>query len=248
MSRKDKILATFQINKSKWSKFKRSTGNRPASAVLVEFIEKFLDNPNILEQSNYGEKSNIEYQSITDSRIKTLEDRLKIIEAYNKEPIINSKTNYVTNIELKEILDRLKTLESKFSVIEKSNLESEINSAIQSISNLENRYKELKNKLSIIESSNHKSANNSDIESINNLEEEHPSALTEKINQEEIPDKVRSLSTGTELTGKQLAELIGVDRSYISKYKSEKLTPPAWFWDNFEATGKGNKSRWVKKA
>ena len=69
---------------------------------------------------------------------------------------------------------------------------------------------------------------------------------TEKL-KDEIPDKVRSLPTGTELTGKQLAELIGVDPSYLSKYKSGKITPPAWFWDNFEAIGKGNKSRWVKK-
>ena len=64
---------------------------------------------------------------------------------------------------------------------------------------------------------------------------------------DEIQDLVRSLPSGTELTGKQLAELIGVDPSYISKYKSSKITPPSWFWDNFEATGKGNKSRWVKK-
>ncbi len=63
----------------------------------------------------------------------------------------------------------------------------------------------------------------------------------------EIPDKVRSLSTGTELKGTELAKLINVDPSYLSKYKSGKITPPAWFWDNFEARGEGNKSRWLKK-
>ena len=50
---KDKTLATFQIDKSKWSKLKRSTDNRSNSAVLVQFIEKFLDNPYILENSSY---------------------------------------------------------------------------------------------------------------------------------------------------------------------------------------------------
>ncbi len=64
---------------------------------------------------------------------------------------------------------------------------------------------------------------------------------------EEIPEKVRSLSTGTELKGTELAKLINVDPSYLSKYKSGKITPPAWFWENFEARGEGNKSRWVKK-
>ena len=64
---------------------------------------------------------------------------------------------------------------------------------------------------------------------------------------EEIPDKVRSLSTGTELTGKQLAELMGVNITYPSKYKSGKVQPPSWFWDNFETIGEGSKSRWVKK-
>ena len=185
---------------------------------------------------------------ITDSRIKAIEERLSVIESDNQQSAVNLEANYITNLELTEVLDRLKTLESKFSIIEKSNTESVINSARKSIINLEVRCKELDNKLSIIESFNKQSVTNSDREYINNLEGEHPSALTKKINQEEIPDKVRSLSTGTELTGKQLAELIGVDRSYISKYKSEKLTPPAWFWDNFEAKGKGNKSRWVKKA
>ena len=63
----------------------------------------------------------------------------------------------------------------------------------------------------------------------------------------ETPSTIAKLERGTELTGKQLAELIGVDPSYISKYKSGKITPPSWFWDNFKATGKGNKSRWVKK-
>ena len=74
--------------------------------------------------------------------------------------------------------------------------------------------------------------------------------------EEEIPEKVRgrsapaeigALPSGTELTGKQLAELMGVNITYPSKYKSGKLTPPSWFWENFEAVGKGNKSRWVKK-
>jgi len=63
----------------------------------------------------------------------------------------------------------------------------------------------------------------------------------------EIPSTIAKLKRGTELTGKQLAELIGVDPSYISKYKSGKLTPPAWFWDNFEARGEGSKSRWARK-
>ncbi len=63
----------------------------------------------------------------------------------------------------------------------------------------------------------------------------------------EIPDKVRSLRAGTELKGTELAKLINVDPSYLSKYKSGKITPPAWFWENFEARGEGNKSRWVKK-
>ncbi len=63
----------------------------------------------------------------------------------------------------------------------------------------------------------------------------------------EIPEKVRSLSTGTELTGRELAFLMGVNATYPSKYKSGKVQPPSWFWDNFEATGEGNKSRWVKK-
>ncbi len=271
MSAKDKTLATFQIDKTKWSKFKRLTGNQSASAVLVQFIEKFLDNPYILEQSNYDETSNIEHQSITDSRIKELEERLEIIETYNEESAINPEANYITNLELTEVSDRLKTLEDKFSVIEKSNTESVINSATESISNLEDRYKELKDKLSIIESSNKQSVTNSDRESISNLEGERPSAITENINKEEqekkeiskeeekatkpetekpkeeIPEKVRSLSTGTELTGKKLAELIGVDPSYISKYKSEKMNPPTWFWDNFESIGKGNKSKWVKR-
>ncbi len=65
--------------------------------------------------------------------------------------------------------------------------------------------------------------------------------------EEEIPEKVRSLSTGTELTGRELAFLMGVNATYPSKYKSGKVQPPSWFWDNFEATGEGNKSRWVKK-
>ncbi len=71
-------------------------------------------------------------------------------------------------------------------------------------------------------------------------------AETEKP-KEEIPDKVRSLRVGTELTGRELAELMGVNATYPSKYKSGKVQPPSWFWDNFEAIGKGNKSRWVKK-
>ncbi len=64
---------------------------------------------------------------------------------------------------------------------------------------------------------------------------------------EEIPSAIAKLESGTELTGKQLAELMGVDPSYMSKYKSAKLTPPPWFLDNFKAIGKGNKSKWVKK-
>ena len=71
-------------------------------------------------------------------------------------------------------------------------------------------------------------------------------AETEKL-KEEIPEKVRSLRAGTELKGTELAKLINVDPSYLSKYKSGKITPPAWFWENFEARGEGNKSRWVKK-
>ncbi len=63
----------------------------------------------------------------------------------------------------------------------------------------------------------------------------------------EIPSTIAKLERGTELTGKQLAELMGVDPSYISKYKSGKITPPAWFWENFEARGEGSKSRWVRK-
>ena len=183
MSVKDKTLATFQIDKKQWNKFKRLTGNQSASAILVQFIEKFLDNPHILEQSNYGETNNIEYQSITNSRIKAFEERLSIIETYNKQSAINSEANYITNIELTEVLDRLKTLESKFSVIEKLNTESAINSAIQSIINLEVRCKELDNKLSIIENSNKQLVTNSDRESINNLEGDHP---TEKINKEQL--------------------------------------------------------------
>ncbi len=64
---------------------------------------------------------------------------------------------------------------------------------------------------------------------------------------DEIPDKVRSLPTGTVLTGRKLAELMGVNATYPSKYKYGKITPPSWFWDNFEVVGEGNKSRWVKK-
>jgi DNA-binding transcriptional regulator YiaG len=71
-------------------------------------------------------------------------------------------------------------------------------------------------------------------------------AETEKP-KEEILEKVRSLSTGTELKGTELAKLIKIDPSYLSKYKSGKINPPAWFWDNFEAIGEGSKSRWVKK-
>ena len=64
---------------------------------------------------------------------------------------------------------------------------------------------------------------------------------------DEIPDKVRSLPTGTVLTGRKLAELMGVNASYPSKYKYGKMTPPSWFWDNLEVVGEGNKSRWVRK-
>ncbi len=112
---------------------------------------------------------------------------------------------------------------------------------------------------------------NKDIEQkSSSLEGDRPSAITENINKEElekkeiskeekatipetekpkedIPEKVRSLPTGTKLTGKELAFLMGVNTTYPSKYKSGKVKPPAWFWDNFEATGTGNKSRWVKK-
>ena len=76
------------------------------------------------------------------------------------------------------------------------------------------------------------------------LDEETKPETPEK---EEIPSTIAKLESGTELTGKQLAELIGVDPSYLSKYKSGKRNPPSWFWDNFEAIGKGNKSKWVKK-
>ena len=165
MSAKDKTLATFQIDKSKWSKFKRLTGNQSASAVLVQFIEKFLDNPHILEQSSYGETSNIEYQSITDSRIKALEDRLSVIEAYNKESESNLARESISNLE-----NKYKELEKKLSVLENSNPDSVINSARKSIINLEVRCKDLQDRLSIIESSNHQSVNNSIIKSINNLE------------------------------------------------------------------------------
>ena len=209
---KDKTLATFQIDKSKWSKFKRLTGNQSASAVLVQFIETFLDNPHILEQYSYCETSNIEHQSITDSRIKALEERLTSIESYNKEVATDSKTNYITNLELTEVSDRLKTLEDKFRVIEKSNLESVIDSARESISNLEFRYKELEDRLKIIESSNQQSVNNLDRESINNLESEHLSALAEsniKSHEEAIKEIIRLHSNGLtataiakELTGK----------------------------------------------
>ena len=73
---------------------------------------------------------------------------------------------------------------------------------------------------------------------------------------DETPDKVRgrsapaeigALPTGTVLTGRKLAELMGVNATYPSKYKYGKITPPSWFWDNFEVVGEGNKSRWVKK-
>ena len=82
-------------------------------------------------------------------------------------------------------------------------------------------------------------------DTIKRMEEEEVTE-TEKL-KEEIPDKVRSLSTGTELTGKELAFLMGVNATYPSKYKSGKVQPPSWFWDNFEAIGEGNKSRWLKK-
>ena len=64
---------------------------------------------------------------------------------------------------------------------------------------------------------------------------------------EEVPDEVLQLKSGTVLKGRELAKLINVAPSYLSKYKSGQRTPPAWFWDNFEAIGEGNKSRWVKK-
>ena len=162
---KDKTLATFQIDKSKWIKFKRLTGNQSASAVLVQFIEKFLDNPHILEQASYGETSNLEYQSITDSRIKALEDRLSIIETSDIEKVDNLAIQSISNLET-----RYKELENKLIVIEKSNTESVINSAIQSISNLEGRSKELEDKLTIIEKYNTESVTNSAIQSISNLE------------------------------------------------------------------------------
>ncbi len=81
------------------------------------------------------------------------------------------------------------------------------------------------------------------------LEGSEIEAETEKPTEEldEIPDKVRSLPTGTVLTGRKLAELMGVNATYPSKYKYGKITPPSWFWDNFEVVGEGNKSRWVKK-
>jgi hypothetical protein len=63
----------------------------------------------------------------------------------------------------------------------------------------------------------------------------------------EIPSTIAKLPSGTELTGKQLAELMGVNVTYPSKYKSGKLPPPSWFWDNFETIGEGSKSRWVRK-
>ena len=129
---KDKTLATFQIDKTKWSKFKRSTGNQSASAVLVEFIEKFLDNPHILEKSDYDEATNIEHQSITDSRIKALEDRLSVIEEYNRESAIDSVREYISNLET-----RYKKLESKLSIIESSNHQSVTNSDRKHINNLE---------------------------------------------------------------------------------------------------------------
>ena len=64
---------------------------------------------------------------------------------------------------------------------------------------------------------------------------------------EEVPDKVLKLKSGTVLKGRELAKLINVTPSYLSKYKSGQRIPPAWFWENFEARGEGNKSRWVKK-
>ncbi len=77
------------------------------------------------------------------------------------------------------------------------------------------------------------------------LEEEEVTE-TEKP-KEEVPDKVLKLKSGTVLKGRELAKLINVTPSYLSKYKSGQRTPPAWFWENFESTGKGLKSRWVKK-
>ena len=234
---KDKTLATFQIDKSKWSKFKRLTGNQSASAVLVQFIEKFLDNPHILEQYSYGETSNIEHQSITDSRIKALEERLDIIETSNEQSAINTEANYITNLELTEILDRLKTLESKSSDIEKSNLESVINLAIQSISNLEGRYKELEDKLSIIESSNHQSVTNSDREYISNIESAHPSAITEHINQEERDQKV---GEALELAKSELG--VSARKKVLQEKAAELLNQ----WQVLDKSGNQSKWTWTK--
>ena len=54
------------------------------------------------------------------------------------------------------------------------------------------------------------------------------------------------LSSGTKLTAKSLAELMGVNPSYLSKYKSGVLTPPSWFWEHFKPTGKEKGVKWVK--
>ena len=241
MSTKDKTLATFQIDKSKWTKFKRLTGNQSASAVLVQFIEKFLDNPHILEPSSYRETTNIEHQSITDSRIKAVEERLSVIETYNKQSAINSEANYITNIELTEVLDRLKTLEDKFSIIEKSNTETVINSATESINNLESRYQELEDRLSIIESSNKQSVTNSDRESISNLEGERPSAITENINkkeQEKIKERDKKISEALEL-----AESEGkVLKKQIYQRAAELLNQ----WQVLDKSGNQSKWTWTK--
>ncbi|MGK7956613.1 MAG: recombinase family protein [Crocosphaera sp.] len=226
---KDKTLATFQIDRIKWTKFKKLTGNQSASAILVQFIEKFLDNPNILEQYSYRETSNIEHQSITNSRIKNLEDKLSVIEKYNTESAINSARESISNLEA-----RYKNLEDRLSIIEKSNTESVISSATESISHLETRYKGLEDRLSIIESSNNQSESNLDRESINNLESiskkleqkssslegDRPSAIKDskiKSHKEAIKEIIRLQSNG--LTASKIAEEL-TGKYYTSKEKT----------------------------
>ena len=235
MSSKDKTLATFQIDRSKWTKFKKLAGNQSASSVLVQFIEKFLDNPRILEQSNYSETSKIEYQSIMDSRIKAIENQLSVIEAHDKELTVDLRANYITNLELTEILDRLKTLEDKLSDIEESNKESVTNSATESINNLENRYKELEARLIVIEKANYQLATNLAIESINNLEANLPSSITENINIEERDNQVREALEQAESKGK-------VIKKQIYQKAAELLNQ----WEVLDKSGNQGKWTWTK--
>lgn len=113
----DKILATFRVDSDKWEAFKSAAGldDSNASAVLLEFIDWYLDGNRLTSES----VSSPNLDGI-DSRIdKLIDDRMAQIDKRIDERIDDrmvDKTAYLSNSLndlLGKVYERIEALEGK---------------------------------------------------------------------------------------------------------------------------------------